>query len=144
MMRPKDIGTAAETAVVRTLRRLGFPYAERRALAGAHDLGDITGCPGVVWEVKGGQQTRQPSDEQVAKWMAETEEERANARATVGVLVLQRHGVGPDNAHRWWAYLRGDDWIAGMGRDYPIRLLLSDACVVLRNAGYGDPLEEAR
>lgn len=142
MARPKDIGTAAETAVVRALRTLGFPHAERRALAGAQDLGDITGTPGVVWEVKGGQQTRQPSDEQIAAWMAETEVERVNAGAGVGVLVLQRHGVGPANAHRWWAYLQGDDWMLGCGHRYPIRLLLSDACVVLRVSGYGEPLPE--
>lgn len=140
--RPKDIGTAAETAVVKALRNLGFPDAERRALAGAQDLGDIVGCPGLVWEVKGGQQTRSPSDEQIAAWMAETEVERVNARAKVGVLVLQRHGVGSANAHRWWAYLQGDEWMLGCGHRYPIRLLLSDACVVLRWSGYGQPLAE--
>ena len=52
--RPKDIGTAAETAVVRFLRDNGFPLAERRALHGSTDRGDITGTPGLVWEVKGG------------------------------------------------------------------------------------------
>ena len=43
--RPKAIGTAAETAVVRYLAAHGFPAAERRALHGATDLGDITGTP---------------------------------------------------------------------------------------------------
>ncbi|MEU4234155.1 hypothetical protein AB0F17_58615 [Nonomuraea sp. NPDC026600] len=143
MARPKDIGTAAETAVVKALRRLGWPHAERRALTGALDQGDITGTPGVVWEVKGGKQTRSPSDEQIAAWMQETETERIHARANVGVLVLQRHGVGPDNAHRWWAYLQADDWIAGAGHDIPMRFLLNDACVLLRWGGYGEPLPEA-
>lgn len=45
--RPKAIGTAAETAVVRYLAAHGFPAAERRALHGATDLGDITGTPGL-------------------------------------------------------------------------------------------------
>ena len=36
--RPKAIGTAAETAVVRYLAAHGFPAAERRALHGARDL----------------------------------------------------------------------------------------------------------
>lgn len=142
MARPKDIGTAAETAVVRALRGLGWPHAERRALAGAHDLGDVTGTPGVAWEVKGGKQTRTTSDEQIAAWMAEAEVERVNAHADFGVLVLQRHGVGPANAHRWWAYLQADDWISGYGVNIPIRLLLADACTLLRVAGYGTPLPE--
>ncbi|MEV4179901.1 hypothetical protein AB0J28_00460 [Streptosporangium canum] len=143
MARPKDIGTAAETAVVRALRDLGWPHAERRALAGTYDLGDITGCPGIVWEVKGGQQTRQPSDEQITDWMAETEQERVNARADFGVLVLQRHGVGPSNAHRWWAYLRAQQvmTVHPAGPDFPVRVLLTDACTLLRGIGYGRPLE---
>lgn len=140
--RPKDIGTAAETAVVRALGELGFPHAERRALAGAYDLGDITGTPGICWEVKGGQQTKAPSDEQVAAWMAETETERVNARADIGVLVLQRHGVGPANAHRWWAYLRANSWILGATKhDIPVRVQLAHACLLLRRAGYGQPFE---
>ena len=36
--RSKDIGTRAETAVVRYLAAHGFPAAERRALHGATDL----------------------------------------------------------------------------------------------------------
>lgn len=142
MSRPKDIGTTAETAVVRALRQHGWPHAERRALAGTHDLGDIVGCPGIVWEVKGGKQTKSPSDEDIRAWMAETETERVNARADFGVLVLQRHGVGKDNAHRWWAYLQADEWISGYGVSIPIRLLLADACTLLRVAGYGTALPE--
>lgn len=37
MSKSKDIGTAAETAVVKVLRVHGFPYAERRALM-IHDV----------------------------------------------------------------------------------------------------------
>ncbi|MFI6813742.1 hypothetical protein ACIBG7_15080 [Nonomuraea sp. NPDC050328] len=151
--RPKDIGTAAETAVVRALRRLGFPHAERRALAGAHDLGDVTGTPGVCWEVKGGQQTKhpRPSDLTVAQWMAETEAERINARADIGVLVIQRHGVGAANAHLWWAYMPTwqTAWVATghlvadrQVGDIRARMLLADACTLLRAAGYGQPLPE--
>src|SRR5690606_27104000 len=52
MSRSKDIGTRAETAVVRYLRANGFEHAERRALRGRQDAGDITGTPGICWEVK--------------------------------------------------------------------------------------------
>ncbi|MFJ2029457.1 hypothetical protein [Streptosporangium sp. NPDC087985] len=145
MARPKDIGTAAETAVVKALRAHGFPHAERRALAGTYDLGDITGCPGIVWEVKGGEAAKSASDGQIASWLVETETERVNARADVGVLVVQRRGVGPRNAHRWWAILPASYIFPTLSadEDFPIRTLLSSACYILRRAGYGQPLESA-
>jgi len=52
MSKAKAKGTSAETAVVKYLIDNGFPYAERRALNGALDLGDITGTPALAWEVK--------------------------------------------------------------------------------------------
>jgi len=146
MARPKDIGTAAETAVVRALRTLGFPHAERRALAGAYDLGDITGCPGLVWEVKGGDAAKNASDGLIADWLAETEQERVNAGAGVGVLVIQRRGIGAGNAHRWWAIVRAKACISSADHaaipDFPVRMLLADVCLLLRRAGYGQPLDE--
>ena len=147
MNRPKAIGTAAETAVVRACQRLGFPGAERRALRGRHDVGDVLLCPGVVIEVKGGTAARTASDAQVIAWLAETARERVNARAAVAVLVTQRAGVGEANADRWWAHLRVGDlaqlrgWPAiGPVDVAPVRLTLGDALAVLRAAGYGDPL----
>jgi hypothetical protein len=150
--KPKAIGTAAETAVVRALRRLGFPGAERRALTGALDQGDVTGCVGICWEVKGGAAARTASDGQVAEWLAETEKERANAGADIGVLVLQRSGVGAANADRWWAVVTVGTvwachpWAAGTPTPFvsaaPVRMLLSDVCGLLRLAGYGSRVEE--
>jgi hypothetical protein len=134
MARPKDIGTAAETAVVKALRLHGFPNAERRALAGAYDLGDITGTPGLVWEVKGGEAAKSASDAQIEKWLDETETERINAGADIGVLVVQRRGIGPANAHRWWTVVRGTT----LG--ITIRKTLADECKLLRFMGYGEPL----
>lgn len=95
MSRSKAKGTAAETAVVNALLRLGFPYAERRALNGALDLGDITGIPGICWEVKDARVWK------AAEWMRETETERVNARADYGILVIKVAGVGAPNADRW-------------------------------------------
>jgi hypothetical protein len=146
MNKPKAIGTKAETWVARHLAANGFPHAERRTLKGRLDEGDITGCLGVVIEVKGGKAANEASDKQVADWMAETETERINARANVGVLVLQRKGVGGPNAGRWWAYMSAKTWVFGAaGHDFPVRMLLTDAVHLLRKAGYGDPLtiEEA-
>ena len=100
--RPKAIGTAAETAVVRYLAAHGFPAAERRALHGATDLGDITGTPSLCWEVKGGEAAKDASDKQVAAWLDETREEAGNAGATYGFLIVQRRQKG---VRDWWAVL---------------------------------------
>lgn len=147
--RPKNIGTAAETAVVNTCRRLGFPGAERRALHGAADLGDILLCPGVILEVKGGAAAKDASDLDIERWLDETETERTNAGAAVALLVTQRRGVGAPNAYRWWAHWR-HGWIADL-RGYPadlrdqitdrsvIHMNVDSALAQLRAAGYGTP-----
>lgn len=137
--RPKAIGTAAETAVVRYLRAHGFPQAERRALTGSLDQGDITGTPGICWEVKGGTAAKTASDGQVAAWLVETETERVNSGADIGVLVLQRAGIGPANAGRWWAVVPVGVFDPEDRFPYPARLHLSDIAQVLRRYGYGDP-----
>ena len=148
--RPRDIGTAAESAVVRYLHTAGFPHAERRSLRGALDAGDITGTPGICWEVKGGDAARTASDLMIERWMAELAAEVVNAKADVGVLVIQRKAVGGQNAHRWWAvmpagqitYLSGAPRMAPEPLAFPVRMLLADAVTLLRAAGYGQPALE--
>ena len=100
--RSKSIGTASERAVVRYLAAHGFPAAERRALHGATDLGDITGTPGIVWEVKGGEAAKDASDKQIAAWFDEAQEEAGNAGATYGFLIVQRRQKA---VRDWWAVL---------------------------------------
>lgn len=141
--RPRDIGTAAETATVRYLRTAGHPHAERRALRGAADAGDIAGTPGICWSIKAGRYAQHPSDRQVETWIAELYTQMGHAGADHGVLVLQRAGVGPANAGRWWAYVSTDliaDLAGGELEGDPIwvRTHLSAAAEILRAAGYGD------
>ena len=81
-------GTAFETLIVRYLNDHGFPHAERRALHGTADLGDITGTPGIIWECKNHKQLR------LSEWMTQTETEKQNADAEIGVLVAKRSGRG--------------------------------------------------
>ncbi|WP_038843434.1 hypothetical protein [Salinispora arenicola] len=146
MPRPRDIGTRAETAVVRYLQPNGWPHAERRSLRGAHDAGDITGTPGICWEVKGGDAARNASDLTIGRWMLELAVEVTNARAEVGVLVVQRAGVGTANAGRWWAIMPAHQVIAlatgvepALRMHWPVRMLLADAATLLHAAGYGQP-----
>lgn len=79
-------GTAWESMVVEHLRANGAPHAERRALAGAKDRGDVAGIPGVVIECKSAARV------ELAAWLDEAETERANDRADVGVVWIKRRG----------------------------------------------------
>lgn len=145
MNRPKAIGTAAETAVVRYLHTAGWPGAERRALRGTADAGDITGTPGICWSVKGGEAARSASDLDITRWVAALATQMGHAQADVGVLVVQRRGVGPANAGRWWAVMPAFQ-LADLAAEpimpaelltFPVRMLLADATALLRAAGYG-------
>ncbi|WP_263120838.1 hypothetical protein [Cellulomonas sp. RIT-PI-Y] len=141
----KNLGTRAETAVVRAARTRGFSLADRLTLTGALDRGDVGLCPGVIVEVKGGNTARTASDVLIDSWLRETERERDNAGARWAFLVVQRGGVGPANAHRWWAWWRFG-WLFGGATDSttyrtPIRMQFGDALHLLRDAGYGEPNE---
>lgn len=151
MNRAKAIGTAAETAVVRAARPRGFPWADRYALHGGKDIGDVFLCPGVIVEVKGGEWARRASDTLIDDWLTETERERVNAGAPVGFLVVQRAAVGAINAHRWSAWWRMGHLMALIPHQgippelwaLPVRLTLETSLLILRSAGYGTPLEAA-
>lgn len=148
MNKSGDLGTMAETATARYLASDGWPSAERRRPNGQYDRGDITGCPGLVWEVKGGKAAESASDCQVLDWLVETEIERLNASADFGVLVMKRKGIGYSRAGEWWAVVNLDaftalrdqpDFPAAIG-ERPVRLHLSTVTKLFRDNGYGDPL----
>jgi hypothetical protein len=143
--RPKQIGTAGETAVVRHAQPNGFPGAERLALHGTLDEGDATLCPGVGVEVKSGKAAEQASDAQIATWLAEAELERVNRGADVMLLVTKRKGKGAASAGQWWAHLAGWAYVMLAGRtsapNLPaVRITYDEALTMLRRAGYGDTL----
>lgn len=94
-MNAKAKGTIAESAVASYLSTWGW-LAERRALSGAFDKGDIVGVPGVVVEVKSAARLCIP------EWMRETAVETVNASANVGLLVIKPKGVGYANVAQWW------------------------------------------
>lgn len=85
-------GTAFETAVVAYLQEL-FPSAERRALAGKLDRGDIAGVPGWTLELKN---TRQLD---LAGAVDEAEREAANAGTPLFAAVIKRRGKGTAAAY---------------------------------------------
>lgn len=109
----KKRGTRFETAVVAALRTNGFAQAERRALSGSRDLGDITGIPGVVIEAKSQQR------HSLAEWLDEAELEKANAGADVAFVWAHRRGFA--DPLKGYAVCTGEQMLA-----------------LLRAAGYGD------
>ncbi len=117
MSAQRDKGTRFESAIVAYLRAEGFPYAERRALHGAYDKGDITGVPGLVVEAKSVARL------DLSGWLDEAEEERDNASANVGVVWIKRRGY--QSPGRAYVLMSGDDFVW-----------------LLRSAGYGEPHAE--
>lgn len=118
MSRSKQKGTSAETALVRFLQGQGFPYAERRALASANDLGDVVGTIGLCWEVKNHKSYKIPA------WLDETKVETENSKSDFGILVVKPNGIGLGSVGKWWAIMD----VESMTR-------------LLRDAGYGSPNE---
>lgn len=103
MSRSKAKGTAWETAIVRALRDAGFAGAERRALRGTSDCGDITGVPSLVIEAKNQART------ELAAWADEATAERENASAAYGVVWHHRRGRSrPEDG---FVTMSGDDFL---------------------------------
>lgn len=140
-------GKEAERNVARYLRAHGFPHAERAVRTGyttdtraVSDPGDITGTPGLVWQVK--DQER----EHVEHWMLQTEGQADSANADLGLLIVRRRGKAEPG--RWWAWLPIIDltWLAtgsydavrALGRRTRLaRVELGDLVPLLLAAGYG-------
>jgi len=105
----KDKGTKAETAVVRFLQENGHPDAERRALAGTRDRGDIAGMPKLVIEVKAEVRL------DLAGWLSEARHEAANAGpGTVPVVWHKRRGRSSPGD--WYVTMGGQAFLALLER----------------------------
>lgn len=94
MSKSRATGTQAETAVVRYLQQW-WPAAERRALSGNKDKGDVAGIPSVCIEIKAAK------TQLIGPWQRETLTEKANAGATRCLLVVKRPYKG---VSQWDAY----------------------------------------
>lgn len=84
--RNKTKGSAWERAIVTALQAAGWPFAERRLAGSSKDRGDIAGVPGVVIEAKN------TATRRLADWIDETELERVNDGAWLGVVWHKRTG----------------------------------------------------
>lgn len=91
MSKSRAIGTRAESEVVRYLQEY-WPTAERRALSGNKDRGDVAGIPRTAGEVKAAAKV------ELAKWQQETLTEMGNAEADHCFLVIK---VPYKNVSKW-------------------------------------------
>lgn len=117
MSKAKQKGTLAETAVVELLKQV-WPTAERRALSGINDKGDVAGINQIAIEVKNQKSYK------ISEWLKETKQEQLNAKADYGVLVIKPNGVGVSRVQDWWAVIP-----------------LSDLITLLQKAGYDKGLQ---
>lgn len=143
----KNKGTRAETAVVRYAQTNGFPLAERLALHGSKDIGDIRLAPGLILEVKAGKAAQTASLHQIQKWLQETSTEARNAAADRCALIVQAQGFGVDRVQYWEAWIpnvsivASPDGEAWHGHPTPVIMVtLDDALHYFRADGYGEPL----
>lgn len=103
MSASKKKGTAWETAVVGYLRQNGVTHAERRALTGNKDRGDIAGIPGIAIECKSAARV------ELASWVDEADCERDNDGAHAGAVWIKRRGKTSPAAG--FVILSGDSFI---------------------------------
>lgn len=136
--KPKAIGTAAESAVVKYLLSIGYDKTTvmRKTLSGASDIGDVW-CHHsdgtIIIEVKGGEAARTASHAQIEAWLAEAAREKANAALdtrVTPVLVTQRRGVGVGRAGDWTLWIDSNDLLGSVydpkHPSYPISMRLRD------------------
>lgn len=108
MTRASDKGRDAENFTAQYLKENGFPHMERRTKKGRLDQGDLTGSPGLMWEVKYlGKGVRA----RMAEWMHEVDNQVVNANADFGILVVKPPGLGERQAGKFWAVMRWAYWL---------------------------------
>lgn len=117
MSRSKQKGTRWESAIVGYLTEHGFSHAERRALTGSQDRGDIAGVPGWVLEAKNCSATS------LGVWVDEALAEQANDGADYAAVWHHRRGKSSP----------ADGFVTMTGATF-VRLV--------RQAGYGTPEHE--
>lgn len=90
-------GTPHENRVVAYLQEHGFPDAERRALAGAKDRGDVAGVGCALGRVVVEAKNEKRVD--LAGYMDEVRVEKKNDGAAIGFAVMPRRNCGIERAY---------------------------------------------
>lgn len=109
MSKEKAKGTRFETRVADWLSERTGCGVTRRALSGSRDRGDLVGLRlnGLVCCVE----CKDCRDERLAEWREQTEVERGNSDADVGLLVMHRKGRGEKRFGETWVELVAEDFM---------------------------------
>lgn len=99
----KAKGSQAERDVVKYLKENGFQYADRRLAGATLDKGDISGIPGVTFEIKN------HATMKLSEWLDELSVEMTNDGAWTGVVVHKKKGQG--NPGNWYATAPFHVWL---------------------------------
>ena len=142
------VGKETERLVAAYLRSRGLDGVERSVRTGfataqrsVADAGDLTGWPGVCVQVKS-LRPANAAERQTRQWLAETEQQRQQSGAGVGLLVVRRWGTL--NVGEWWCFLLARD-LFGMADGHsatalrqlaPVRLELSDVVSMMQTWGW--------
>lgn len=147
----RSVGRETEQRVASYLRERGYAGAERMVRTGyrargraSADHGDLTGTPGICWQVKSLQPATE-AERMVRTWLEETEQQRVAGGAVLGILVVRRWKVA--DTGRWWGFVDAgtllglaDGTLGDAHRgplDVPVRLELGDLITMLDAWGWG-------
>jgi hypothetical protein len=146
--RSQDVGKDTERRVVSYLHSRGLTGVERAVRTGftaggrsVADSGDLTGWPGVCVQVKS-LRPASAAERQTRAWLAETELQRQQSGASVGLLVVRRWGT--TDVGEWWSFLtlaallgaRGDRLPGPLVEHVPVRVELSDLVTMMQSWGW--------
>lgn len=114
--RSKAKGSAWERAIVEHLKAEGWLFAERRLAGSNKDRGDVAGVVGVVIEAKNKARMA------LAEWVDETEAERVNDGAWLGVVWHKR--IGKSSAADGYVTMTGAQFTALLARALDIQTVI--------------------
>lgn len=93
MSKMKSLGTQNETAIKEWLRANGWPYADRKVLAGANDEGDIRLSERIPFVIEAKTAKSTTDRASLGTFVRELEVEVANADAECGAVIFKKKGT---------------------------------------------------
>lgn len=91
--RMRSLGTKNETAIKEWLRNNGWPYADRKVLAGAADEGDLRLSERIPFVIEAKTAKSTTDRASLGTFVKELEAEVKNAEAECGAVIFKRKGT---------------------------------------------------
>jgi hypothetical protein len=93
MSRMKSMGTSHETSIKNWLREHGWPYADRKTLAGAADEGDLRLSERIPFVIEAKTAKSTTDRASLGTFVKELEAEVVNANAEGGAVIFKKKGT---------------------------------------------------